>query len=975
MPTRSTPVDERHQRVWRRLFNLLWQNNNIDGTDTEEDVSKGIKRKRGGFHGYPCPHCGAGVGYNAKNCKACGKPVSKAKAKAAVKEALKKGATRAKPQAKLQSKPQARGASQAKGTSHSHRGSHSALQSPLSIVVPPLSAAADRPSKRQRRASAASSSSSAAATERGGSYGRGVATGGRGNSGGGSGGYGAGRLTDADADTVPYMAQARPRVSAAATASAATATRTKSAASKGKGRSRATGASTRRITGEGSNALVLSPLECADVTQVETHVRALRVAAASRHLLPLLQRMLHHSLNKGVFNDEVDPVALNIPDYHKIIRHPMDLGTVKQKLLASLYKHDREFANDVRLVFANAIRYNPPAHFLHGVAKQMASEFEMEFAKVVDRRQLKRQQERAHECSLCQGHTCPLCGEKCLKFDPPVLHCAGTCNQTIRRSALYHSAPDGLRHWCQRCYNSLPAVVPLPLVTKGQGSVTELRKRDLQRMRCDEEVAEPWVQCDSCERWVHQICALFNLRKQSHLAMEGHGDLEFRCALCCAGENSLDAAQAVEDEDEEAELKPGAAAIDTSRRVRGGKGRPVRMASPRASAAASRKGSPREPSAHAKGHAHMVAKGFAKGASKAAVQGALLGGRKGSPRAPAPEICLAPDTPMPPELVEAKLKPAEPIDGLPPDMCAAALPGSVMGDFIEDCVCRRLHALGEGAMASAVSVRVVSNIDRTVQVRVRHALLLFAPAMCDAFSAPYLSAHSRPPPLAFAAPFSNQIRCIRWCARTLPAAACATQRSSATAPKVSSCSKRLTVSTLRCSRCTCRNVAVTVRRRISGWSTSPTSTRSAISVRAARARRFTTRSWRATSSTPARGDSAPRTSGRARRTAAEVSSFGATHCTSGTQARSGSATGKWEQKQPAHQLLFWSAVQLCECWTNPVPLLPRRCSGIGRCLPTQRLKGASWACRTCTTHTSGRSIRFPRTLMAIFGPPRWSALA
>ena len=111
-----------------------------------------------------------------------------------------------------------------------------------------------------------------------------------------------------------------------------------------------------------------------------------------------------------------------------------------------------------------------------------------------------RQQERSHACPLCQGHTCPLCGEKCLKFDPPVLHCAGSCSQTIRRSAVYYAAPDGLRHWCVRCYASLNTIVPPPLVTKGQGSVAELRKKDLKRTRCEQEVAEPWVQCDRCER-------------------------------------------------------------------------------------------------------------------------------------------------------------------------------------------------------------------------------------------------------------------------------------------------------------------------------------------------------------------------------------------------------------------------------------------------------------------------------------------
>lgn len=32
------------------------------------------------------------------------------------------------------------------------------------------------------------------------------------------------------------------------------------------------------------------------------------------------------------FNTPVDPVALNLPDYPKIIKKPMDLGTIAHKL-------------------------------------------------------------------------------------------------------------------------------------------------------------------------------------------------------------------------------------------------------------------------------------------------------------------------------------------------------------------------------------------------------------------------------------------------------------------------------------------------------------------------------------------------------------------------------------------------------------------------------------------------------------------
>jgi len=35
-------------------------------------------------------------------------------------------------------------------------------------------------------------------------------------------------------------------------------------------------------------------------------------------------------------------------------------------------------------------------------------------------------------------------------------------------------------------------------------------KRDLLRRCYDEDIPEPWVQCDACELWFHQPCALYN---------------------------------------------------------------------------------------------------------------------------------------------------------------------------------------------------------------------------------------------------------------------------------------------------------------------------------------------------------------------------------------------------------------------------------------------------------------------------------
>lgn len=52
------------------------------------------------------------------------------------------------------------------------------------------------------------------------------------------------------------------------------------------------------------------------------------------------------------FRQPVDPVALCIPSYPHIIKNPMDLGTIREKLRSSLYKNILEF---VQVSFAISI--------------------------------------------------------------------------------------------------------------------------------------------------------------------------------------------------------------------------------------------------------------------------------------------------------------------------------------------------------------------------------------------------------------------------------------------------------------------------------------------------------------------------------------------------------------------------------------------------------------------------------------------
>ncbi|CAN7992440.1 unnamed protein product [Ixodes pacificus] len=84
------------------------------------------------------------------------------------------------------------------------------------------------------------------------------------------------------------------------------------------------------------------------------------------------------------FYKPVDADLLGLHDYHEIIKHPMDLGTVKQKMDNREYKSPEEFAGDVRLIFTNCYKYNPPDHEVVAMARKLQDVFEMRYAKMPD---------------------------------------------------------------------------------------------------------------------------------------------------------------------------------------------------------------------------------------------------------------------------------------------------------------------------------------------------------------------------------------------------------------------------------------------------------------------------------------------------------------------------------------------------------------------------------------------------------------
>lgn len=95
----------------------------------------------------------------------------------------------------------------------------------------------------------------------------------------------------------------------------------------------------------------------------------------------LLDKLMKHKYG-WVFNKPVDVKGLGLHDYYTIIKHPMDLGTVKNKLSKHMYKSPIAFAEDVRLTFDNAMLYNPKGQDVHVMAEQLSNIFEEKWRSI-----------------------------------------------------------------------------------------------------------------------------------------------------------------------------------------------------------------------------------------------------------------------------------------------------------------------------------------------------------------------------------------------------------------------------------------------------------------------------------------------------------------------------------------------------------------------------------------------------------------
>ena len=280
-----------------------------------------------------------------------------------------------------------------------------------------------------------------------------------------------------------------------------------------------------------SSEVFLSVINTMSCDNILKHLTSLRTEYIQKLLRPAIQVLMTHPRNSEIFNHPVDVIALGLKDYFEKIPKPMDLGTVKSQLLQGFYGSVSRCTDDVKLVFRNAMTYNPALHPVHQAALHLCNIFEEDIKSIEDRLEKDEERKSQHYCEFCQGNVCAFCGEKCLRLEPPILVCHGPCGQRIKRSGIYFVSSDGNALYCQKCHSSSGPVVsgsetptsgnspdgkncssnnPFSPVsgdycTEGNNTPKPILKKDMLKRRFDEEYFEPWISCATCFRRVHQV--------------------------------------------------------------------------------------------------------------------------------------------------------------------------------------------------------------------------------------------------------------------------------------------------------------------------------------------------------------------------------------------------------------------------------------------------------------------------------------
>jgi hypothetical protein len=76
-----------------------------------------------------------------------------------------------------------------------------------------------------------------------------------------------------------------------------------------------------------------------------------------------------------MFAQPVDPDRDNLPTYRSIVSRPMDLGTVRKKLLSDEYPSVSAWRDDMELIWSNSLAFHPRGSIISTITLELQSLF------------------------------------------------------------------------------------------------------------------------------------------------------------------------------------------------------------------------------------------------------------------------------------------------------------------------------------------------------------------------------------------------------------------------------------------------------------------------------------------------------------------------------------------------------------------------------------------------------------------------
>ncbi|KAK9248023.1 Bromodomain-containing protein [Lipomyces tetrasporus] len=122
----------------------------------------------------------------------------------------------------------------------------------------------------------------------------------------------------------------------------------------------------------------IHPPKPRDLPYAESKPRRKKYAAELKFCQTVLKELTSKKYEAFSFPflQPVDPVALNCPNYFKVIKKPMDVSTIQQKLNTNQYESGAEFEEDIRLMFRNCYKFNPEGSPVNAMGHRFEAVFD-----------------------------------------------------------------------------------------------------------------------------------------------------------------------------------------------------------------------------------------------------------------------------------------------------------------------------------------------------------------------------------------------------------------------------------------------------------------------------------------------------------------------------------------------------------------------------------------------------------------------